>query len=274
MFNGLVSRQEVVNYFEVGLSAATRDLTLYKELAPNNLEYATDTKRYSQREQFQPIFEHDARQVLARFAYKISDGVSAGNPIAFSVEAPNQLNVPQLPVVSKAIQAISQKRAIKVSYSSLTSGLTVREIVPHTLVDNGLRWHLRAFDRKSESFRDFVLTRISKIELLDSALSENEGMFSDHQWTRIVDLDLVPHPKNIMHPEVIIMDYGMNDGALQLKVRAAMAGYLLRRWNVDCSSKGSLKGPEYHLWLRNRNTLYGVKNLLLAPGYIEDDLHE
>ena len=29
----------------------------------------------------------------------------------------------------------------------------------------------------------------------------------------------------------------------------------------------SLKGGEYHLWLRNRQALYGVTNLVLAPGY-------
>ena len=26
---------------------------------------------------------------------------------------------------------------------------------------------------------------------------------------------------------------------------------------------------EYHLWLRNRQALYGVQNLLLAPGYTD-----
>jgi hypothetical protein len=46
-----------------------------------------------------------------------------------------------------------------------------------------------------------------------------------------------------------------------------MAGYLLRRWNVDCTEDHSLKGGEFHLWLRNRQALYGVTNLILAPGY-------
>jgi len=51
-------------------------------------------------------------------------------------------------------------------------------------------------------------------------------------------------------------------------VRAAVAGYVLRRWNVDCTEDHNLKGDEYHLWLRNRQALYGVQNLMLAPGYI------
>lgn len=59
----------------------------------------------------------------------------------------------------------------------------------------------------------------------------------------------------------------MTDGVLKIRARAAMAGYLLRRWNVDCTEDHSLKGGEYHLWLRNRQALYGVTNLVLAPGY-------
>ena len=54
-----------------------------------------------------------------------------------------------------------------------------------------------------------------------------------------------------------------------MRLRAAMAGYLMRRWNVDCTEDHSLKGGEHHLWLRNRQALYGVTNLVLAPGYGE-----
>ena len=35
----------------------------------------------------------------------------------------------------------------------------------------------------------------------------------------------------------------------------------------DCTEDHSLKCAEYHLWLRNRQALYGVTNLVLAPGY-------
>lgn len=50
-------------------------------------------------------------------------------------------------------------------------------------------------------------------------------------------------------------------------MRAAVAGYVPRRWNVDCPEDHSLDGPEYHLWLKNRQALYGVENLVIAPGY-------
>ena len=59
----------------------------------------------------------------------------------------------------------------------------------------------------------------------------------------------------------------MVDGRLRINVRAAVAGYVLRHWNVDCTKDHSLEGPEYHLWLKNRQALYDVENLVIAPGY-------
>ena len=165
-------------------------------------------------------------------------------------------------------QAILNNKAVSVIYTSLSSGSNARELVPHSIVDNGLRWHVRAFDRKSQSFRDFVLTRISKVAIKDTP-NEGESAQSDAEWQRIIPLQLVPHPKNIEHPTAIEMDYGMENEQLFIKVRAAMAGYLLRRWNVDCTERGTLRGAEYQLWLQNRFALNDVGNLAIAPGYKE-----
>ena len=54
---------------------------------------------------------------------------------------------------------------------------------------------------------------------------------------------------------------------LKVQIRAAVAGYLLRHWSIDCSEDHSLKGPENHLWLQNWQALYGVENVIFAPGY-------
>lgn len=45
------------------------------------------------------------------------------------------------------------------------------------------------------------------------------------------------------------MDYGMRDGVLRMKLRAATTGYILRKWSVDCSPDHSLRGHDYRLWL-------------------------
>ena len=46
-----------------------------------------------------------------------------------------------------------------------------------------------------------------------------------------------------------------------------VAGHVLRQWQVDCSPKASLRGPEYRLLLADLNVLEGVGSAELAPGY-------
>lgn len=161
----------------------------------------------------------------------------------------------------------------KVSYHSFSSGESEREIVPFSLANNGLRWHVRAYDRRRGRFIDFVLTRIARSALLEeSSIEEHEQVSHDIQWNRIVSLDLVPHPAKSAH-EIIAMDYGMAlpERVLKVNVRAALAGYFLRQWSVDCSPSHSLDGPEIRLWLRNPVALYGVDSANLAPGYTPID---
>ena len=266
LFKGAIYRQDLINRFQVGLSARSRDFGIYKELAPDNLSYDSREKRYFQTSQFKPIFEHDARRTLNKLANDISDGFDAIGYIHFPVEAPSSLNVPDIFIVARFVQTILNNKAVSVIYTSLSSGSNARELVPLSIVDNGLRWHVRAFDRRSQSFRDFVLTRISKVTIKVTP-SEDENTQADTEWQRLIPPKLVPHPTNIEHPTAIEMDYGMENKQLFIEVRAAMAGYLLRRWSVGCTERSRLTGPEYQLWLQNRFTLNNVQNLAIAPGY-------
>ena len=266
-FVGYVTRAEIVNHFEKGLSSATRDINLYKELCPENMVYDAKEKKYFQTESFKPLVKHDPRKTLAKLANQITDGFDTIGDTAFPVETPSILNIPDIFVVAKLVQAVINEKVVRVIYTSLSSGSGTRELVPHSIVDNGLRWHLRAFDRKTKSFRDFVLTRITKVTLTQDNSSPEENKLEDHQWTRMVPLQIIPHPNNVEHPTAIELDFGMTNSVLKINVRAAMAGYLLRRWNVDCSRNGSLSGPEYQLYLQNTQTLYGAENLVIAPGY-------
>lgn len=269
LFKGSINRKELTEKFEMGMANATRDLTLYKELAPQNIDFNAKDRTYLQAKKFNPLFSYNSKQTLAKLSHKISDGFDGVMEVAFPVDAPLQLNVPDIFIVAKTVQAVLKGKAISIIYTSLSSGSKAREIVPHTIIDNGLRWHVRGYDRKTNSFRDFVITRISKVTLLDKQVEEFETAIEDNQWMRKMDLHIVPHPTNVQFPQAIELDYGMEKGMLQLTIRAALVGYLLRRWNVDCTEEGSLKGGEYQLWLRNRQTLYGAENLAIAPGYSE-----
>ena len=182
-------------------------------------------------------------------------------------ESPSRLTHPDLDVLASVTRAIHQECPLGIEYHSISSGRTEREVVPFALIDNSLRWHVRVFDRKSQEFRDFVITRIKRPVLMrDADVQPHERSDQDIQWTRIVELEMVPHP-NQPRPEITEMDYGMQGGVLRIKLRTATAGYILRQWGVDCSPDHSLRSHEYRLWLKDHLALYGVNNAILAPGY-------
>jgi len=105
------------------------------------------------------------------------------------------------------------------------------------------------------------------IVLEHSVVQREETAEFDLQWSRIIELELVPHPQHT-RPEVVLMDYPFaEDSVLRVRVRAANAGYMLRRWSVDCSSDHHLRGMEYALSLRDPLVLYGASSAHLAPGY-------
>lgn len=265
-FLGAVNRNDLIRRFGIKAAAATRDLSLYKELAPKNLIYNTKAKSYIEADQFKPLFEYQGSQALSALCYGLGDDHISGSMSLVTAELPTQLNCPNLDVLAEITKAIHQKKMLKIEYRSLSSGLSQREIAPFALVDSGLRWHVRVFDRKRNRFTDFVMNRIAKPKLLDTKITKPETKASDIQWNRIVEMHIVPHP-NLKHPETIETEYEMINGMLKIQVRAAVAGYVLRHWNIDCSQTHELKGPEFHLWLKNIQTLYGVENLAIAPGY-------
>lgn len=266
-FVGDIQRQDLVGRFGIQSAAATRDMTLYKEIAPGNIAYDASGKRYVLADGFAPVFDYPAERVLVWLTQGFGDGAPAPLKSWVACETPATITQPALATLAAVTRAIHQKCALRVVYHSVSSGRSEREIVPFALIDTGLRWHVRAFDRKTSEFRDFVITRIQKPALLaDSPVAPHERAEADIQWTRIVEVELVPHPDR-PHPHITEMDYGMTKGVLKLRVRAATAGYMLRKWSVDCSPDHSLQGPEYRLWLQDHLTLYGVENAVLAPGY-------
>lgn len=268
-FLGEIRRQDLIQRFGIAPAVATRDFARYRDIFPSNISLDGKTKSYVIGESFAPAFEHVPERVLTALSQGFGDGSSQVAGSLLPCELPPALIRPSMSILAPVTRAIHQQKAIHLKYQSHTSGASKRELCPFALVNDGLRWHVRAFDRKSQEFRDFVLTRMADTAVLeDSPVQKHELPSADNQWNRIVELDLVPHP-NLEHPKVVEGDFGMVDGVLHIKIRAAVAGYVLRQWIVDCSPEHSLAGKEYRLWLKNHLALYGVSSAMFAPGYTQ-----
>lgn len=274
-FFGEVTRKSVLERFGLATAAGTRDLMLYRDLAPQNAQYEGKVYRYQPT--FKPLFQHQVHRVLSALISGFGDGERGNESAVIPHEVPARLNQPSLDVLATVTRAIHGGYPLRLTYHSMKTGPVNREIVPHALVDSGLRWHVRAYDRTKGEFRDLVLTRMDQVTAqvsgnTTSTVKVRERQDADAQWLQMVELDLVPHPAH-QHPASVERDFGMNKGVLKVQVRAAMAGHVLRQWQVDCSPGASLQGTEYRLRLANLQVLKVVGSAGLAPGYEQFDLN-
>jgi hypothetical protein len=265
-FLGRLTRQDLTARFGLSEAAATRDIALYRSLAEGNLDFDQSSKVYRCSDRFRPLFDHDPQRTLVAITEGIGDDMVGVAVPHVRAEHPLRLNAPRIETLATLSRAIAGRTAVRIAYHSLTSGLTEREIVPHALVDTGVRWHVRAYDRRRGRFADFVITRIDAATKIDGAPGVHEDREADDQWMRFVVLNLVPHP-GLANPEPVARDYQMTDGRLSVRLRAAVCGYALVHWSVDASPNHRLDPNRHHLWLRSHEALHGVENLEIAPGF-------
>lgn len=266
-FLGSVSRGDIAGRFGVSPAVSTRDLALYRDIAPSNISFDGSSKSYRIGASFSPLFEHPLDRVLLALSKGFGDGLGGMRPVV-PCEFAEPINKPVQKILASVTRAIATGEALSISYISVSGGESSREILPFALADNGLRWHARAFDRKSSSFRDFVLSRISKPSSLPGrGANEGERPEDDAEWSTIVDLEIVAHPDSA-RPEIAALDFPMENGVLHLMTRAALAGYALRRWGIDCTPNHVLDPVVYPLWLRNHDVLEGVSSAVVAPGKV------
>ena len=267
-FRGWVSRSDLTERFGLGEAAATRDIRLYRDFSPDNLMLNQSSKKYEILDEgFRPVFDLRVQAALSKLrGGKICDALGMSDSGGFL--CPARLVLPDVDVLATITRAISVGAQLKTVYRSVQNGQSEKRLVPHALFDNGIHWYMRAFDLDKEQFRAYALTRICSVDIDRQVRGIPDLKLKDFQWSRMVSLELIPHPnrKNVPQPETIDHDFKMKDGVLKLMVRAAVVGYWLHHWNVDCTEDHHLKGYDYQLWLRNHQTLYDVESRGIAPG--------
>ena len=244
-----MNREDITNRFGISPASATNILSLYSQIAPGNLDYNIRLKCYEIGRSFRPIY--DVRKVIERIPvytlpklHKPSDNDA----------------IDRLAVISRAIQ---RTQSLTITYSSASGGTSTRQIIPVAFANNWLRWHLRAYDRKRTKYVDFVFSRIQEVHPIeDDKIQDHEHPKNDKEWHAFIDLKVKAHPHNVAD----VQAFAMGTDGHSIEIRAAMAGYFLQLWNVDCSPDASLRGKEYQYVLANMAEVTKVADLRLAPG--------
>ncbi len=260
-YAGVVTRSDVARAFGLSDPAATKDLKLYSDLAPGNLVYNHSVFGFVPGEGFSAVFADLAPAaalpvIAANLA--VANG-PYGNTLIYGLPAaalPLPARLPGPHTLAQITRAIHGRRKLRVSYRSLSvrENQNPRVIEPHTLVNTGLRWHVRAYNEASCDFRDFVLSRVAEAECLDAPAESGEQY--DDDWVEWVSLQLAPHSGlDAPRRESLLLDYGASGEVIEVNVRRALLGYVLQRLGVDTTPEHGLNPNAYQLMLLNRDEI-------------------
>lgn len=260
-YTGVVTRSDVAKAFGISDPAATKDLKLYGDLAPNNLVYNHSVFGFVPSQDFSPAFADLApAAVLPVIAANLA---VAGGPYGqesiyglSTASLPLPARLPSQPVLAQITRAIHGHRKLRVSYRSLSDrdSQLQRILEPHALVDTGLRWHLRAYNEETYDFRDFVLSRFVEADCLEEPAESSAE--HDEDWVEMVTLKLGPHADLDAAKRVsLLLDYGASGEVIEINVRRALIGYVLQRLSVDTTRDHSLNPNAYQLMLLNRDEI-------------------
>ncbi|MBL0593486.1 WYL domain-containing protein [Aeromonas veronii] len=266
-WEGRLTTNHLCTAFNIGRQQASRDINLYiKEFSPEGLEYDRSLKGYKPTASFKPRFSegkvdeylillHREKQHLNHH----EEGVLILPLMAMHYGHIEILTVPNRyidPVIVRGlVQAARSQLRVDVDYVSLSSEEeSGRNIVPHTLIYDGIRWHVRAYCEKRGEYLDFVMSRFrGEPELLDVS---THGRDQDGEWNTKVTAILIPNPALSLGQQAIIAtDYAMLDGQLRIEQRLPLMHYALERMQVSYDGDHGGNPLLHPLVLANRDAL-------------------
>lgn len=236
-WEGRLNAKDLENYFQQSRQQSSADINAYKQQAPNNLYYDASIKAYTPTQYFSALY------ITANpdeYLHRLHSGQLTLTENSARLLRASLLENLQLParnigpeIMRGLVAAMRQQKRIEVDYVSLSNpNREGRIIAPHSFVNTGLRWHLRAWCEKSKEYRDFVLSRFRGTpELHDKTRHTAE---QDRGWNTLVTIILQPDPRlSPAKREVLENDYQMQNGQLHITTKGCLVQYLLREMQVS-----------------------------------------
>ncbi|AQT59710.1 YafY family protein [Cellvibrio sp. PSBB023] len=236
-WEGRVNAKDLESYFKLSRQQSSADINRYKQQLPNNLHYCTSHKAYLPTATFTPRYISTRPDEYLHWFH--SGHLSTGErqlPV-YGISLSENLQLPARKIAPEIMRglvaAMRQQKRIDVDYVSLNNpNREGRTIAPHSFINTGLRWHLRAWCEKSEDYRDFVLSRFRGVPLLRDKTQHTTEQ--DYGWNTLVTIILQPDPR--LSPakcEVLENDYQMQNGQLHITTKGCLVQYLLREMQVS-----------------------------------------
>lgn len=146
--------------------------------------------------------------------------------------------------------AIADLQRVKFLYCSMNNPeLHERTIEPHSLVRAGRRWHVRGFCLLRQDFRDFVLGRMTKAQLLAEPCTADAS--ADVSWSTVLKVRLVAHPRLSPAQQLVVRNEYFNGASARVEsCRAALLNYMVQELMAATDVKRQVP-PDYQLAVEN-----------------------
>ncbi|MBN3563184.1 WYL domain-containing protein [Aliamphritea spongicola] len=261
-FTGSIKRSDLNVAFGLADASASRLLSDYAELRPQNLYRDPSRKVNAITESFQPLIDIDPVIALGMLSHGFNKNKLIDSPVLPYARIGALANVLEREDVAKITRAMFNSSAIECHYiSSNSNNHQKREILPLSLLFDGRYWIFRGYQRceqRPNKFKNFNFSRttlVSELEVENKQLP-HESLTADSAWNEKIPLVLALHPQlSEDQKKSVRKDFGMSIDSeeLILTERAALLWILKRRWFIDTADVIASGGHEYYnFYLKNR----------------------
>ena len=223
LWEGRVRNARLRVMLGVHFTTASRLVAAYRELNPGASEYEASTKSYLATPSIKAVLTDGTVEEYLALVDRTRSGTT---PV---VRVHMDLGCIESTLFSLIHRACEDGSGLHIAHGSMRNpSHATREIWPHSLVQAGRRWHVRAWCAQSASFRDFNLGRIRNARPLDTGRPPEADPTLDATWRTFVDFQLVAHPELSKEQQRLVQDeYFKGACARGVTERAALLPYLV-----------------------------------------------
>lgn len=251
LWEGAASNERVRQMVGINTTNASRRLAEYALLNPEGLSYSTAQKRYVATPTFRPQLTGGRVD-----DYLALEGKVAPLKITTIERTHRDFGAALSNSFGTLHRATREGLGVRAWHRSMRHPEPVEKtFYPHTLIEAGRRWHVRAYVASAGTFQDLALTRLSEVTLLDDERPSEAHPAFDDSWNTFVDLRVVPHSALTAAQKLVIRhEYFGGAIARRESVRAALASYVIHdlRAAVDPSRQ---RPPDFQLEIQNADEL-------------------
>jgi len=238
-WHGRLNTGDIIAAFGISRIQASKDIKEYISQFPNNITYNLSERAYLKNKSFKLHFTKGAIDEYIDHISRMSSGFSE-SPIE-RVSLHYRYLKPE--VVAFILNAIRSKKGLSIVYASMNRPEGKERIIyPHSLVDTGFRWHIRAFCDDNGEFRDFNIGRILGVPDLLYEAPKQALLKKDKLWNKKIQFSLVPNPELSDNQKTVVeSEFDIKKSGLTVTTRACLVNYLLQRYQIDSDN---LEHPE------------------------------